>query len=122
MNDSVKPNNSGQDSIDEPIKVMLTRLENEHKLAMRGLVGVLTAAVIGLLIVCAIVVLAMLLPIYVPKEAVAVQITGTQFVIIVVALLICVAGNVFLYGAFVYNRLAKVEADLKEKRGSATIR
>lgn len=121
MNDSVKLNNASQDSIDEPIKVMLMRLENEHKLAMRGLVGVLTAAVIGLLVVCAIVVLAMLLPIYVPKEAVAVQITGTQFVIIVVALLICVAGNVFLYGAFVYNRLAKVEADLKEKRGSATI-
>jgi hypothetical protein len=67
-------NNPVSDSINEPIQIILTRLEYEHKLAMRGLVGVLTSAVVGLVIVGTIVVLAMLLPIYVEKGAI--QLTG----------------------------------------------
>ncbi len=112
-------NNPASDSINEPIQIILTRLEYEHKLAMRGLVGVLTSAVIGLFIVGAIVVLAMLLPIY--EQKATIQLTGGEFVVIVVAFLISIAGNVFLYGSFVYKRLAKVEADLKEKRGSVAV-
>jgi hypothetical protein len=112
-------NNSVPNPVDESIQIVLTRLEFEHKLAMRGLVGVLTAAVVGLIIVGVIVVLAMLLPIYVEKGAI--QLTGGEFVAIVVALLISIGGNVFLYGAFVYRRLAMVEADFKNRTGKAAV-
>ena len=60
---------------------------------MRGLVGVLTASVVGLIIVGVIIVLAMLLTIYVEKGAV--QLSGGDFVAIVVALLVSIGGMSF---------------------------
>lgn len=106
-------------AMQESVEIVLKRLEYEYQVAQRGLFGLLIAVVVGLVIIGTIVILAMLLPLFATRDTIG--LTGAQLVVIVIALLSTIAVTSFLYGAFIYKRLAKFEADLAKRRGGAEI-
>jgi len=103
----------------EPDDIVLKRVEHEYDLAQRGLYGTLLTAIVGLVLMGLLVALAMLLPILSEKQTIA--LTGNQLVIIILGMLAILAICAFLYGAFVFKRLARVDADLKTRTGSVEV-
>src|SRR4051812_46695726 len=78
----------------------LKRMASEYDVARLGLIGLLTGVILGLSIIAAIVLLAMLLPLWSTRDTIQI-LTGAQLVQIVMGLLVTIAVTSLVYGVFV---------------------
>lgn len=95
----------------ETPEILLKRLEYEYALAQTGLKGTLIASVVTLVTVIIVVTVAVVAPIVAGREKEI--LTGDQMLYILITLLVIVGVCVFLYGTFVFRRLAGIDLDLK---------
>ena len=100
-----------KEQLTEALEVSLKRLELEYELAQTGLKGTLIASLVALVSVMIFITVTVVVSPFTGKEI----LTGDQILIIVVALLAIVGICAFLYGTFVFRRLAKVNVDLNKR-------